>query len=95
MNCVIPFNKIIKFDTNIAEITSISLEHEITINDTSILGNFLISGEYKSHEVSVNVEKFNYTLPFDFALPESINPESINFEITDFTYKIEDNNCRR
>ena len=92
MNCIVPFNKKIKFDTTISEIVSISLEHEITINENSLLGNFIISGEYKALDVSVNVEPFNYTLPFDVSLPDKINLESLSFEINDFTYNIENSN---
>lgn len=88
MNCIIPFEKDIKFKTNIAEIVSVSLEHEITINDKTLLGNFLISGDYKAHEVSVNTEKFNFTVPFDMALPENIDNDSITFDIEDFTYEV-------
>ncbi len=88
MNCIIPFEKNIKFKTNIAEIVSVSLEHEITINDKTLLGNFLISGDYKAHEVSVNTEKFNFTVPFDMTLPENIDNNSITFDIEDFTYEI-------
>ena len=56
MNLIIPFTKDIKFNTNISEILSISLEHDYTINDGELLGNFTVSGEYKTHEVSVNRE---------------------------------------
>lgn len=88
MNCIVPFEKNIDFKTNIAEITSISLEHEITVNEKSLLGNFIISGEYKSHEVSVNTEKFNYTLPFDVTFPDNLDGSSVNFNVEDFTYEI-------
>ena len=46
MNCIIPFTKDIKFKTNIAEILSISLEHDFTANPEEVLGNFTISGDY-------------------------------------------------
>ena len=92
MNCIVPFAKDIEFNTNISEITSISLEHEITVNESALLGNFLLSGEYKSHEVSVNTDAFNFTLPFDVALPENLDKTTINFDINDFTYSIKDNN---
>ena len=64
MNCIIPFTKDVKFKSNIAEILSVSLEHDYTANETEVLGNFTISGEYKTHEVSVNKEHFEYVLPF-------------------------------
>ena len=92
MNCIVPFKKSIKFDTPIAEITSISLEHEITVNDGALLGNFLVTGEYKEHPVSVNVSEFKYNLPFDVTIPTNVIKESITFDVTDFTYQIEDNN---
>ena len=62
MNCIIPFTKDIKFKTNIAEILSISLEHDFTANPEEVLGNFIISGDYKTHEVSVNKEHFELSL---------------------------------
>ena len=45
MNINIPFNKIVPFKSSIAEICSISLEHDISINDSELLGDFLITGE--------------------------------------------------
>lgn len=92
MNCLIPFTKEIKFKTNIAEILSISLEHEYTINDNELLGNFIITGEYKSHEVSVNRESFDYVLPFSVNLTNPIDTDTVDFAIEDFTYEIIDNN---
>ena len=46
MNCIIPYTKEIPFNSKIKEITSISLEHEMNINEGEILGNFIVSGEY-------------------------------------------------
>lgn len=91
MNCIIPFTKDIKFGTSIVEITSISLEHEYTVNDHEILGNFIISGDYKSHEVSVNKEHFEHVLPFSVNLTTRIDTDSVDFAIEDFTYEIVDN----
>ena len=42
MNCVIPFTKEIKFNTNIAEVLSISLEHDYTVNDEELLGKLVL-----------------------------------------------------
>ena len=95
MNCIIPFTKDIKFKTNISEILSISLEHDYTLNDSDLLGNFLISGEYKAHEVSVNKEKFEFSLPFSVALASRLDPDSLDFNIEDFTYEVIDNNTLR
>ena len=91
MNLIIPFTKDIKFKTSIAEISSISLEHEYTVNDSEILGNFLVTGDYKTHEVSVNKEHFEYVLPFSVNLTTKIDTNSVDFEVEDFTYEIVDN----
>jgi len=87
MNCVIPYTKEITFKNKIAEITSISLEHEMSVNETELLGNFIVSGEYKSHELSVNKEEFSYTLPFSIDVTDKIDLDTIDFSITDFSYE--------
>lgn len=91
MNCIIPFTKDVEFATNISEILSISLEHDYTVNDEEILGNFTIFGEYKTHEVSINKEKFEFVLPFSVTLPNKIEKDSLEFNIEDFTYELLDN----
>lgn len=92
MNCVIPYTKEIAFKTKIAEISSISLEHEMSINDTELLGNFIISGEYKAHELSVNKDDFSYTLPFMVDLSDNVDLKTIDFSITDFSYEVINDN---
>ena len=92
MNCIIPFTKEVKFNSNISEILSISLEHDYTLNDYEILGNFIVSGEYKTHEVSVNKEKFEFVLPFSVSLTSKLKKESLEFNIEDFTYELLDEN---
>lgn len=88
MNVLVPFTKDIKFKGSIAEILSVSLEHDYTTNTQEILGNFTISGDYKSHEVSVNKEHFEYVLPFSVNLSSNIDTESVEFEVNDFTYDV-------
>ena len=92
MKNVIPFTKEIKFDNNICEITSISLEENYNCTSDTIDGEFIISGDYKSHELSVNKEIFEYKLPFSVDLTEKIIPETLEFEITDFSYDILNDN---
>lgn len=74
------------FKNNIKEITSISLDSEYKIDKKNILGNFLISGDYKIHEVSINRENFNYKIPFKHELDNDIEEESVKLEITNFEY---------
>ncbi len=86
----IPFESIIDFKTNISEITKMSLEHDYNISEGLVLGNFYVSGEYKTHEVSVNTEPFKYTLPFTVELREDIKKDTLEFNIEDFSYEITD-----
>lgn len=90
MKSIVPYTKEIKFNSKLAEICSISLEHELQVNESEIEGNFIISGEYKSHEISVNKENFLYKLPFSIDVTDNVIKDSIDFEITDFTYEIVD-----
>ena len=60
------FKKDINFDTNVALINSISLEHEVTKQgDHLIAGKFIINGDYKMTDTSVNLDDFEYELPFN------------------------------
>lgn len=95
MNCKIPFTKDILFEKKLYEITSISLEHEIKIEDNTLNGNFIVTGDFKSHEVSVNKEAFSYVLPFVIDLNEDIDTDTVEFMIEDFTYEVVENNTLR
>ena len=92
MKNIIPYEHDIKFDNKIAEVTSISLEHNDSIKDNCISGEFIVSGEYKTHAISVNKEPFNYQIPFTVDLPDRVINNSINYDIVDFTYDIKDDN---
>jgi LysM repeat protein len=92
MKSIIPYEHDIVFDTKIAEITSISLEHDDSIKDTEISGDFIVSGDYKVHAISVNKEPFKYRLPFAIELADNIIRDSINYDINDFTYEIKNGN---
>lgn len=92
MKNVIPFTKEITFDNKISEITSISLEENYNCTEDTIDGEFIVSGDYKTHELSVNKESFSYKLPFSVDLTEKIIPDTLNFEITDFSYDILNDN---
>lgn len=89
MNCIIPFESKLKFDGPVKEICTISLEHEITENDKEILGNFIITGTYKEHELSVNTFDFRFTVPFEVELASRIAADTLEFSIDNFTYDID------
>ena len=95
MNCKITFTKDIDFEKKVSEITSISLEHETNVEEGVLKGNFIVSGDFKSHEVSVNKEAFSYILPFEIDLAEDVDENTIEFMIEDFTYEIVDNSILR
>lgn len=88
MDIKIPFESIVKFKATCFEITKMSLEHEYTINDETVLGNFIVSGEYKTYEISVNKDTFNYTLPFQVELNNNIDLNTVELDIDDFTYEL-------
>ena len=90
MKNIIPFKKEIIFKTNISEIISISLEHELSINDHEISGEFIINGDYKISDNSMNVSQFNYKLPFYIVLDLKYDTSKAIVDIEDFYYEIID-----
>lgn len=89
MDKIIPFKKDIIFKTNISEITSISLEHNLNkIGTNEISGNFIISGDYKIADTSVDVEQFSYELPFNINMDEKYILDNAEIDIDDFYYEI-------
>ena len=89
MKQIIPFKKELLFKTKVSEITSISLEHTLTLKEEDLIsGEFHISGDYKMTEGSINKEKFNFTLPFDIALDSRYNTNNIIIDIDNFYYEI-------
>ena len=92
MKQIIPFKKELLFKTKVSEITSISLEHTLTLkNDDLISGEFHITGDYKMTEGSINREKFQFKLPFDIALDSRYDISSIIIDIDNFYYEIINN----
>ena len=92
MKKIIPFKKEIKFNTKIFEITSISLEHNLQKKDNNIInGNFVVSGNYKVNETSINTERFSYDLPFDINVDEKYMLDNVVIDIDDFYYEIINN----
>ena len=88
MKKVIPFKKEIIFKDNLAEITSISLEHNLEIKDHNLTGGFDISGTYKMTLSSTTTEEFYYNLPFEIALDERYILDEAIMDIEDFYYEI-------
>jgi LysM repeat protein len=76
------------FKTSIYEITSISIEHNYDINGSNCEGEFIISGDYRLHEISINKEDFSFKIPFTHEIKSNINLDSVEIEITDFKYDL-------
>lgn len=94
MKKVIPFKKELFFKNNIAEIVSISLEHTLHHEkDYLISGEFIISGEYRITDSSINTEVFDFKVPFDINIDEKYSLEHMIIDINDFYYEIANSNA--
>lgn len=91
----VPFCKDIDFNTNIYEINSISLEHNLKIKENEVTGEFVVSGDYKENEFSFNSEPFIYNIPFNIDLDIKYNTDDIKIDIDDFNYEIINDNTLR
>lgn len=92
MKKIVPFNNILTFNTDVSEITAISLEHDIKLASDSISGVFHISGEYKITDGLLEKEPFNFDLPFDIALGNEYNMDTLEVDVDDFRYELVNNN---
>ena len=89
MKQIIPFQKELIFKTKVCEVTSISLEHSIKKQTSdSIIGVFLVSGDYKMTEGSINREKFSFDIPFEISLEKKYIDNSVKMDIDNFYYEI-------
>lgn len=86
MKQVIPFYKEIVFKTNIATITSISLEHEENIFEGEVTGNFIVFGKYKVHNDTTEELDFKYKLPFTALIPDDVNTDTVEIDVENFTF---------
>lgn len=93
MKKIVPFKKDMLFNSNVSEITSISLEHDLKVQDANtISGNFIINGEYKMSDSSINTETFNFELPCTINLDERYILDDVVVDIDDFYYEIVNSN---
>ena len=88
MKKIIPFKKEMFFKTNISEITSISLEHQLSIDGLNIKGEFIVNGDYKVTDNSNTVEAFDFKIPFEIVLDEIYDTSKAICDIDDFYYEI-------
>ena len=92
MRKIVPFGNVLTFNTDVYEITAISLEHDIKKAVDAISGVFYITGEYKMTVGSLEKDKFAFDLPFDIALGCTYNLDTLVVDIDDFRYEIVSSN---
>ncbi len=88
MKKTINYEKDIPFKTNIGEICSISLEHDFTVDDDVLRGEFLITGEYKPNELSMNRESFDFHLPLEYDLDKTVDISTLSYDVENFEYTV-------
>ncbi len=92
MKQIVPFTKNIDFETNIDEITSISLDKKVEeVKDGHILGTLELYLEYKENDISVDIYKYSDSIPFDIAIDDKYSLDDVKIDIDDFYYEINDN----
>ncbi len=90
MKKIISYEKDILFKTNIGEVCSISLEHDFTVDDGFLKGEFILEGDYKPNGLSLNRESFNYHLPLEYELEKNVDIGTLSYDIDNFEYTVED-----
>jgi len=92
MKQIVPFTKNISFDTNVDEVTSISLDkRDLETKDNNISGVFDLYLEYKENDVSVDTLKYNTSIPFDINIGDRYILDNVKVDIDDFYYDIDGN----
>ena len=92
MRKVISFDKELEFKTMIGEITSISLDQDLSFQDDStVSGELVVSGKYKLTAASRLEDDFLFHLPMEIVLTERLDSKTRNVTIEDFRYEVEDN----
>lgn len=92
MKKIIPFKKKLNFDTNVSEVTSISLENTLHCNDCIVEGDLIINGNYKVTDSSIKTDDFEFRVPVNIEIDNKYLTDNIVIDIDDFYYEIVNNN---
>ncbi len=95
MKKVIPFAKDIPFKSKISDITSISLDHDLSFENNLLIGNFYIKGQYRMTEASQIDTDYNYKIPFEITISDKYLLDEVSFDIEDFYYEVIDEEILR
>ena len=86
MNKIIPFNKEIKFNESIGEITSILIDDNLKFIDSyTINGDLIIKG---SHRIGDIEEDFSFSIPTMVTIDDKYDTSESKIIIDDFYYEI-------
>ena len=86
MNKIIPFQKDIKFNGNIGEITSIALDDTLTFKDGyTITGDLIVRGCHKENDIETD---FSYSLPTGITIDNKYDTSKAKISVDDFYYEI-------
>jgi len=88
MKKIIPFTKEIPFQDGISEILSISLDHDLSIKNQVLMGNFYLRGKYLTKEEKE--EEYSYKIPFEISINDKYDINDTEFDIEDFYYNVID-----
>ena len=90
MNKIIPFNKDIKFNESIGEITSIALEDNLNFKDSyTITGDLTVKGSRKYGDIE---EDFSYPIPTTITVDNKYDTSKANISVDNFYYEIINDN---
>ncbi len=92
MNEIVSFTKEIDFGKMFDKITSISLEHTLSVeNSSTIKGDLIVTGTYRQSAASQIDSPFSYKIPVDIVLDDKYDLSNVVIDIDDFTYETNDN----
>ncbi len=94
MKQIIPFTKDITFKTAINELVSISLDHDLKVEEDIIKGNFYLKGSYKILKSNIETEKFSYKIPCEIDIAGNYDIKDATIDIDDFNYDIENDTLK-
>ena len=89
MKKIIPFTKDIPFQEGLKEILSISLDHDLSMKNQVLMGNFYLKGKYLTN--SEIEDDFSYKIPFEINISDKYDINDTEFDIEDFYYDVIDN----
>ena len=95
MKQIIPFTKDITFKTSINELVSISLDHDLKVEENSLIkGNFYLKGSYKILKSNIETEKFSYKIPCEIDIAGNYDIKDATIDIDDFNYDIDNDTLK-